>query len=100
MERPEKFLIALSIVLIISVFMAGCSDNTSDTGTPIPTTTGPLYSAGDIVRSQTGPVSPAWLVVSYDPAADSYTRALIYQKTDGTWGYRINSATDISTRTV
>ncbi len=100
MEHSAKLSVTLSIFLIIGVFMAGCSDGTSDTVTPIPTTPGPIYAAGDIVRSQTGLSSPAWLVVSYDPAGDSYARALIYQNTDGTWGYRMNSATEMSNRAV
>lgn len=87
--------------------MAGCSDNsdsaasgsTSDT-VATTATTGPLYTAGDIIRSTTGSVSPAWLVVGYDPAADSYTRALIYKNADGTWGYRVNAKTETSQRAV
>ena len=83
--------------------MTGCSD-TADT-TPADTiaattTEGPLFSAGDVVRSATAAESPAWLVVSYDPATDSYTRALIYKNTDGTFGYRTSSATETSKRTM
>jgi hypothetical protein len=99
MERSAKITIALIIFLIFGVLMAGCSDSTSDTATPTPTTA-LLYSAGDIVRSPSGATSPAWLIVSSDPAGDSYTRALIYQNIDGTWGYRINPATETSKRAV
>ncbi|MGB9175399.1 MAG: hypothetical protein WCB46_01515 [Methanoregula sp.] len=105
MERSATIFIALSIFLIMGVSMTGCSDNpdsaasgsTSDT-VAATTTTGPLFTTGDIVRSATGSESPAWLVLSYDPAGDSYTRALIYKNTDGTWGYRVNSKTDTSQR--
>jgi hypothetical protein len=105
MKRSAIIFIVLSIFLIIGVSMTGCSDNsdsaasgsTSDT-VAATTTTGPLFTTGDIVRSPTGGESPAWLVLSYDPAGDSYTRALIYKNTDGTWGYRVNSKTDTSQR--
>jgi hypothetical protein len=101
MERSATIIIAFSILLIIGVSMAGCSDNTdsaaSDT-VAATTTAGPLYTAGDIVRSTSGSESPAWLIVSYDSAADSYKRALIYKNTDGSYGYRMSSVTETSTR--
>ncbi len=104
MERPVKIFIILSIFLITSVSMTGCSDSPDSSGTSqtIATTTtiSPLYSAGDIVRSANGGESPAWLVVSYDSATDSYSRALIYKNADGTWGYRVNSNKDTSKREV
>jgi hypothetical protein len=100
MEHFTRTFISLSIFLIIAVSMTGCSDNTDSTASGSPsgtvaatTTAGPLYTAGDIVRSASGSESPAWLVVSYDPAGDSYTRALIYKNPDGSYGYRTNSAT-------
>jgi hypothetical protein len=105
MERFTKIFIILSIFLIIGVSMAGCSDSPdpaasgSTSGTVAATTTaGPLYTAGDIVRSASGSESPAWLVVSYDPAGDSYTRALIYKNSDGSYGYRVNSNAETSKR--
>jgi hypothetical protein len=101
MERFTKIFILFSIFLILGVSMTGCSDtpDTTPSVTVAATTTeGPLYAAGDIVRSATGSESPAWLVVSYDPAADSYTRALIYRNTDGSYGYRTSSATETSKR--
>jgi hypothetical protein len=107
MEHFTKIFIVLSIFLIIGVSLTGCTDNSDQTAsgsTPdnvaVKTTTGPLYAAGDIVRSATGGESPAWLVVSYDSAGDSYTRALIYKNADGTWGYRVNSKTETSLRAI
>jgi len=107
MDHSKTIFIALSIFLIFGVSMTGCSDNpdpaasgsTSDT-VATPATAAPLYTAGDIVRSATGAVSPAWLVVGYDPATDSYTRALIYRNADDTWGYRINAKTETSQRAI
>ncbi|MDD1682196.1 MAG: hypothetical protein LUO98_00030 [Methanoregula sp.] len=101
MERSTTIFIAFSIFLIIGVSMTGCSDNadTAASGTAAAaTTTTPLYTAGDIVRSASGSESPAWLVVSYDPAGDSYTRALIYKNADGSYGYRTGPATETSKR--
>jgi hypothetical protein len=107
MERSATIFIILGLFLIIGVFMTGCSDSsdqtaagsTSETITAM-TTTGPLYTAGDIVRSSTGSTSPAWLVVSYDSADDSYTRAFIYKNNDGSYGYRMSPATDTVKRIV
>jgi len=107
MERSAKIFIVLSIFLIIGVSMTGCSDSSDQTASgstsdnvAAATTAGPHYTAGDIVKTATAPDSPAWLVVTYDSASDSYTRALIYKNADGTWGYRVNSKTETSQRSV
>ena len=102
MERSAKIMVIFSIFLIIGVSMTGCSDDTepAPSGTAAPVTTaGPLYTAGDIVRSASGSESPAWMVISYDPASDSYGRALIYKNTDGSYGYRTSPNTELSKRT-
>ena len=98
MKNSARIFIALSIFLILCVTIMGCSNSSGSTATPTGTVTtattiGPLYSAGDIVGSSSSP-STGWLVISYDSAKDSYTRAYIYKNTDGTWGYRINSNTE------
>jgi len=105
MERPAIIFIILSIFLIIGVSMTGCSDSPDQTASgstsasvAATTNTGPLYTAGDIVRSASGSESPAWLVVSYDAATDSYKRALIYKNSDGSYGYRVNANADASKR--
>jgi len=103
MDRTSLFVTGLVILLIVSIFMAGCSDSvTPDTVTqPVTTTTaGPLYSDGDIVRNPASPTSNAWYVMGYDAASDSYERALIYQNGDGTWGYRSDNKTDKAKRTL
>lgn len=103
MENQPKIILIFSIFLIIGISMTGCSDSpdpaVSDTVAPA-TTAGNIYTAGDIVRSPGGVESPAWLVVSYDSADDSYTRALIYKNTDGSYGYRTNQATETTTRAI
>jgi len=107
MKRSATIFIILGIFLIIGVFITGCSDSSDQTAAgstsetiAATTTTGPLYTAGDIVRSSTGSTSPAWLVISYNPADDSYTRAFIYKNDDGSYGYRMSPATETIPRTV
>jgi len=103
MERSVKIFVILGIILAIGISVTGCSESSdqssSDTGT-VTTTAAQLYTAGDVVRSASGTESPAWLVISYDSAKDTYTRALIYKNKDGSYGYRINAATDTSPRDV
>ncbi len=106
MENSAKFLLIPGILLIVCILCAGCtnSSGTTDSTTPAPTTevtsttAAALYSAGDIVKSASASSGTAWLIISYDSAADTYTRAFVYQNTDGTWGYRMNSDTTTSSR--
>jgi len=97
MEKSARILISLSIFLVLGAAIMGCSSNSGSTATSSTVTTvttiAPLYTAGDIVGSSSNPTT-GWLIISYDSSADSYTRAFIYKKTDGTWGYRINSNTE------
>jgi hypothetical protein len=103
MDRTSIFVPGLVILLIVSIFIAGCSDTpTPDTvSQPVTTTTaGPLYSDGDIVRNPAAPSSNAWYIIGYDSASDTYERALIYQNGDGTWGYRSDDKTENAKRTL
>ncbi len=108
MNISIKIFSALALILCTTVFFAGCASNsgtanTTATTTATPSTTtaaGALYTAGDIVKSLSGSATSAWLVISYDPATDSYTRAFVYQNPDGTWGYRVNSNTETAARNV
>jgi len=95
--------------LIVCVLIAGCLNNSgsANTTTKSPqanasqtvTTSIARYAAGDIVKSPTGASGTAWLVINYDPASDSYERAVIYRNTDGSWGYRVDTRTIKSKRT-
>ena len=99
MEKSARIFISLSIFLVVGAAFMGCSSNSGSTSTAASgtvttvTTIAPLYTAGDIVASSSNPAT-GWLIISYDSAKDSYTRAYIYKKSDGTWGYRINSNTE------
>jgi len=103
MDRTSIFMPGLAILLIVSLFIAGCSDSvTPDTvSQPVTTTTaGPLYSDGDIVRNPAAPSSNAWYIIGFDAASDTYERALVYQNADGTWGYRSDGKTENAKRTL
>ena len=108
MNIAIKIFSVLALILCTTVFFAGCASNSGTanttatiTATPSMTTAaGALYTAGDIVKSPSGSATSAWLVLSYNPATDSYTRAFVYQNPDGTWGYRVNSITETAARNV
>lgn len=110
MKNSARIFITLSIFLILGAAIMGCSSssgsnavNNTSANTPsatvTTTATGPQFIAGDIVSSSSSS-STGWLVISYDSAKDSYTRAFIYKNTDGTWGYRISSSTETAARNV
>lgn len=106
MKDAAKFLLIPGILLVMCILCAGCSSSsgTTTSATTAPTTevttttAAALYSAGDIVKSASASSGTAWLIMSYDPDADTYTRAFVYQNTDGSWGYRMNSDTSTSSR--
>ena len=82
---------------------AGCSDSPDSAASAkscAPNNGGPLYAAGDIIRSASGSESPAWLVISYDSASDSYPRALISRKPMDRMVTGVSPKTESSKRTV
>ena len=106
MSRISGFVIAVLVVLIAGILVAGCTDSSSATTPPAqtaaitttPASVTPLYSAGDIVRSSKGSADTGWLILKYDTGSDAYERAFIYRNADGTWGYRLDSRTENSGR--
>jgi len=102
----QKFSLVFLFLLLFAL-MAGCASTPpssnvttpSATGTNVPGS-GPAFVAGDIVKIPTSTASTAWLIISYDAATDMYERALIYPNADGSWGYRLNSNTARSPRTI
>ncbi len=95
MQNTVKCGLILGLILVVGVFFAGCSDQSSGTYTPVTTATTPTahYVAGDIA-AKTASQSPFWLILSYDSTNDQYTRAMIYRNTDGSWGHRSDASTD------
>jgi hypothetical protein len=107
MERKYLVISGLIVLLTITIFIAGCSNSSASnssaqsevTGTVIPAaTSGPLYTAGDILKNPKSSSVIGVLIVSYDAATDMYERALIYPNSDGSWGYRMDSRTDSVSR--
>ncbi len=100
MEHPSGILVTFSILLAVCMAFAGCSESSDSGGsgaTATATSAGPLYTAGDIVQTASGG-STGYLIVSYDSATDSYTRAIIHKNSNGSWGYRTNANTDTIVR--
>jgi len=96
MER-SRYGIILGLILVLGVFIAGCSSQPSvTTTTTVPTTAAPVtkYVTGDIAATTSTTTTSFWLIIDYDKASDQYTRALVYKNTDGSWGYRTNSNTE------
>lgn len=98
-------MIGVLVVLIVGVLVAGCTDSSSTNTPPTQTTeitatlsNTPLYTTGDIVRSPKASAETGWLILNYDAGSDSYERAFIYRNTDGTWGYRVDSRSEKSSR--
>ena len=104
MNKTVKKVSLIFLFLLLFALVAGCasspaSSNTTTTKTPAPGS-GPAFIAGDIVKSPTSTAPTAWLIIRYDASTDMYERTLIYPNADGSWGYRMNSNTVESTRTV
>ena len=89
--------------LVFVVLIAGCSDQSSDGTTPVPTTALPAakFIAGDIIAKSTSSTDAMLYVITrYDAGKDTYTRAWIYKNTDGTWGHFNNNRTESVERAV
>ncbi len=88
MTGKSRYGLLLCLILILCVFLAGCSSqNTATTIKTVPTTPAAKYTAGDIVAMTGSSQSGEQLIVSYDASADQYERALVVKNSDGTWGY-------------
>lgn len=91
MAGNSLHLLICSVLLIICMISAGCSDESPAPDTPNTTTTAPVaqYSEGDIVATPSSSGSSSlYLILKYDPVTDLYTRAVINKNADGSWGYR------------
>lgn len=101
MMEKTGCVIILGLILVLGVFIAGCSSEPAATPvTTIPTTAAqaPLFVAGDIAAKLSTSTDSVWLVISYDKKADQYERTLIYKNADGTWGYRKDTKSEIFSR--
>ena len=88
--------ILISLILIFSVFIAGCSDQAPAGATTVPTTaaSNAKYIAGDIIGKTASPTeNMEYIIIKYDSSTDQYTRQLLYKNADGSWGHFINNKT-------
>jgi hypothetical protein len=97
MMKRSWYGIILGLILVLGVFITGCSSQPSvNTPTTAPTTAPPVtkYVAGDIAATTSTATNSLWLIIDYDKASDQYTRAMIYKNTDGSWGHRTDNKTE------
>ena len=102
MVKIHGYGLFFGLLLIITILVAGCSSDSTDTppSTTVPTTlAGVKFVAGDIIaKSDSGGESQLYLIMKYDAVADKYTRAWIYKNTDGSWGHFIDSRNEQASR--
>jgi hypothetical protein len=101
MTGNSLFGLVFSLLLVFSVFFAGCSDESSsaETTTPTPVHPDAKYSEGDIIATASSSSSSSlYLILKYDTVTDQYTRAVIEKNEDGSWGHRSSDRTERSPR--
>jgi hypothetical protein len=102
MVSTMRYPLILAGILIIAVFLCGCSDQSgSGTATPAQTTAAlqPKFVAGDIIAKTPASTDTFWLIVKYDPKTDKYERALVFKSLQQTW-FRTDSRTETAERTL
>lgn len=104
MTDKNRFGFLICLLLVIGVFIAGCSSESPSTSdvTPVVTTLSTAqFAAGDIIaRTSSGGETQLYVITRYDAAKDEYERAWIYKNNDGSWGHFINNKTDRSARKI
>jgi hypothetical protein len=108
MNKNHLIASLLFLLLVLAVFLAGCSGSQSSSGTAsqagvsgaatTAASSSPLYQAGDILENPKSGSTSAILILSYDAGTDTYTRAFIYPNSGGSWGYRMDSSTETMDR--
>jgi hypothetical protein len=102
MVSTMRYPLILAGILIIAVFLCGCSDQSgSGAATPAPTTaaTQPKFVAGDIVAKTSNSTDTFWLILKYDAKTDKYERALVFKSLQQTW-FRNDNRTETAERTL
>jgi hypothetical protein len=93
---------ALLIGILILTFCAGCSEQSETTKiTPMPTITSnqPKFIEGDIITKTASSTDLFLLILNYDSANDTYERAFVNKKSDGSW-FRSNNISEFADRTL
>ena len=102
MMSTMRYPLILAGILILAVFLCGCSDQSgSGTATPAPTTAAlqPKFVAGDIIAKTPASTDTFWLILKYDPKTDKYERALVFKSLQQTW-FRSDNRTETAERTL
>ncbi len=101
MIKTSRNGLLFSLLLIIGVLIAGCSDQSPAT-TPVPTTkAAEKYTAGDVIaRTSPSTDQALYVITQYDRTTDQYTRQLLYKNSDGSWGHFVNNASEKVPRTL
>ena len=101
MIENSRFGLLFSLLLILGVLVAGCSDQSPVT-TPVPTTAiQEKYFAGDIIaRTSSSTDTMLFVITNYERSTDQYTRQLIYKNSDGSWGHFVTNASEKVPRTL
>jgi len=97
----SRYGLLFSILLILGVLVAGCSDQSPVT-TPVPTTAlQEKYFAGDIIaRTSSSTDTMLFVITDYDRSADQYTRRLLYKNADGSWGHFVTNVSEKAPRSL
>jgi hypothetical protein len=102
MTGNSLFGLFFPLLLIFSVILAGCSDESSSATREFPAAAHPdaKYGEGDIIATASSSASSSlFLILKYDAATDQYTRAVIEKNADGSWGHRTSDWTEKISRT-
>jgi len=101
MIATSRFGILFSLLLILGVLVAGCSDQSPVT-TPVPTTAlQEKYFPGDIIaRTSSSTDTMLFVITDYDRSADQYTRRLLYKNSDGSWGHFVTNVSEKAPRSL
>jgi hypothetical protein len=95
--------ILITLILILGVGIAGCSDQSAATTTKVPAT-GVItakYLAGDVIgKTASTPESRLYVIIQYDNSTDLYTWLMLYKNPDGSWGHFITNKTKKVDRTL
>ena len=104
MENKVRNGLLICALLVFTVLIAGCSDQSSaDSTTPVPTTAHPeaKFVAGDIIaKSASSTDQMLYVITQYDTKSGMYTRAWIHKNADGSWGHFSNDKTENAERTL
>jgi hypothetical protein len=97
-----RYGILFALILMFSVVIAGCSDQ-SAAPTKVPPT-GVIkvkYSPGDVIgKTASATETMSYVILAYDGSTDLYTWQMLYKNPDGSWGHFISNKTKKVDRTL